>query len=241
MSGLAIYAPEPASAAVCADYSNQAEAQRAKDTRDADGDGIYCEALPCPCAGAGGGGGGGGGNGGKAKKKPKPKPKPTYTYRGYVTEVVEGDTIKVRLNSGGTTTVRLIGIDSPSMASTSTPNECGALESRSAAIEWSFGEQVDSDGDGLWDTGTEGYDVTLKTDNTQRRYDSKGRLLAYVYDVNDESLQRTLLRAGWVDTFYFNGKSFRKAAPYERDLESASRNSRGVFGKCGGEFHLEEG
>lgn len=36
--------------AACADYSNQADAQRAADTRDGDGDGIYCEALPCPCA-----------------------------------------------------------------------------------------------------------------------------------------------------------------------------------------------
>jgi hypothetical protein len=40
-------------AAVCADYPNQAAAQRAADTRDADGDGIYCEDLPCPCAGPG--------------------------------------------------------------------------------------------------------------------------------------------------------------------------------------------
>ena len=36
-------------AATCADYSNQADAQRAADTRDADGDGVYCESLPCPC------------------------------------------------------------------------------------------------------------------------------------------------------------------------------------------------
>lgn len=35
--------------AVCADYPNQRAAQLAHDTRDADGDGIYCEALPCPC------------------------------------------------------------------------------------------------------------------------------------------------------------------------------------------------
>ena len=34
---------------VCADYPNQAAAQRAADTVDADGDGIYCESLPCPC------------------------------------------------------------------------------------------------------------------------------------------------------------------------------------------------
>jgi hypothetical protein len=47
--------PTGASAATCADYTNQADAQRAADTRDADGDGVYCESLPCPCLGAGGG------------------------------------------------------------------------------------------------------------------------------------------------------------------------------------------
>jgi hypothetical protein len=41
--------PVARAAATCSDYSNQADAQRAADTRDADGDGIYCEALPCPC------------------------------------------------------------------------------------------------------------------------------------------------------------------------------------------------
>src|SRR3954447_15103532 len=46
----------PAHAATCGQYSNQAAAQRAHDTRDADGDGIYCESLPCPCATGGGGG-----------------------------------------------------------------------------------------------------------------------------------------------------------------------------------------
>jgi hypothetical protein len=35
--------PVAQSAATCSDYSNQADAQRAADTRDADGDGIYCE------------------------------------------------------------------------------------------------------------------------------------------------------------------------------------------------------
>jgi hypothetical protein len=42
---------EAALGASCADYATQAEAQRAADTRDGDGDGVYCEALPCPCAG----------------------------------------------------------------------------------------------------------------------------------------------------------------------------------------------
>jgi hypothetical protein len=47
----------PAQAATCASYSTQAAAQRAQDTRDADGDGVYCESLPCPCAKGNGGGG----------------------------------------------------------------------------------------------------------------------------------------------------------------------------------------
>ena len=45
--------PSSAVAATCADYTTQAEAQRAGDTRDADGDGVLCESLPCPCLGAG--------------------------------------------------------------------------------------------------------------------------------------------------------------------------------------------
>ena len=42
--------PRAHAAATCADYPNQAAAQRAADTRDPDGDGLYCEDLPCPCA-----------------------------------------------------------------------------------------------------------------------------------------------------------------------------------------------
>ncbi len=51
----AVALPSPAAAATCADFQNQAAAQRAANTRDADGDGVYCESLPCPCSRAGGG------------------------------------------------------------------------------------------------------------------------------------------------------------------------------------------
>ena len=55
---LALIAAHPAAAgtgpgariaATCSDYQTQADAQRAADTRDSDGDGVYCESLPCPC------------------------------------------------------------------------------------------------------------------------------------------------------------------------------------------------
>ena len=42
--------PVAHAAAVCADFPNQAAAQRAHNTRDPDHDGIYCESLPCPCS-----------------------------------------------------------------------------------------------------------------------------------------------------------------------------------------------
>jgi len=48
-AGLSLW-PGTSAAATCADYPNQAAAQRVGDTRDADGDGIYCENLPCPCS-----------------------------------------------------------------------------------------------------------------------------------------------------------------------------------------------
>lgn len=45
-----VFVPGAARAAVCADFPNQAAAQKAHDTIDADHDGVYCETLPCPCA-----------------------------------------------------------------------------------------------------------------------------------------------------------------------------------------------
>lgn len=65
---VAVMTPASASAATCSDYSTQADAQRAADTRDADGDGIYCESLPCPCLKPGSSGSGGGGS------TPAPRP-----------------------------------------------------------------------------------------------------------------------------------------------------------------------
>jgi hypothetical protein len=47
--------PQAVTAKTCSDYPNQAAAQRAADTRDPDGDGIYCESLPCPCSSEAGG------------------------------------------------------------------------------------------------------------------------------------------------------------------------------------------
>jgi len=66
VAGLALL-PSSASAATCADYATQADAQRAADTRDTDRDGIYCESLPCPCL--------------THRDRPSPQPPPPATKR----------------------------------------------------------------------------------------------------------------------------------------------------------------
>lgn len=81
MALAAVAFPTAASTATCADYSNQADAQRAADTRDADGDGIYCESLPCPCLKPGQGGGTGGSTGG-GSTKPTPEPQVEWSSAG---------------------------------------------------------------------------------------------------------------------------------------------------------------
>src|SRR5215211_3886540 len=58
-------APTARAAATCSDYPNQAAAQEAADTRDPNGDGVYCEDLPCPCSSEAGGGDGHEGDGGR--------------------------------------------------------------------------------------------------------------------------------------------------------------------------------
>lgn len=238
LTGLALLSPSPAAAKTCADYDNQAQAQKNKDTKDADGDGIYCESLPCPCSNGKGKKDSGGKKKAKKKKKKKKKVKPTYTYRGYVTDVVDGDTIKVVLDNGRNVTVRLIGIDTPESVKPATPIECGALEAKAVGVLWSFASAADTNADGLYDFGTEGRRVRLVTDNTQAKFDQHGRLLAYVYGADGSSLQRTVLQAGWADTYFYRNKEFKKWLTYEDDLEAARVAQVGVFGLCGGEFHI---
>lgn len=229
-----LLAAPAAQGAVCADHPNQRSAQQAKDTRDADGDGIYCEALPCPCLKPGQGGS-------KpkpkkpaskpkavkrapVKKKAKPKP-PRELYGVTITRTIDGDTVRARLASGGYLTVRLIGIDAPeSTALRSGSIECGGAEA-SAAME-AF--------------RVEHEDVTLVADTTQDRYDSFGRFLAYI-EPDDPTLagtyQQWMLSQGWAEVYVYENW-FRRGGQFEASALAGAQARAGVWGLCGGDFHL---
>lgn len=211
-------APTAHSAATCSDYSNQADAQRAADTRDTDGDGVYCEALPCPCLKPGQGGGGGGGN--TPAPKPKKKRKAAQRIVARVTKVTDGDTIKVKpleKTSRKSYTVRVIGIDTPEVFG---GVECGGREA-SASMKR------------LAPVGSK---VLLRTDPSQATFDRYDRLLAYVQR-KGRDVGRSQVSAGWAKVYVFAAKPFRRTSAYRRSAAAAKAAKRGVWGACGGNFH----
>ena len=230
--------PIARAAATCDDYSTQAEAQRGADTRDADGDGIYCETLPCPCLGAGGDGGGGGG--GTTPRRPsKPKPR-AQVIDARITSVVDGDTIKVRAFGAKRRfyTVRLIGIDTPETKRPGVPVECGGRDATAHMLRLAFSAPEDSDGDGLLDQeGGDGRRVVLRTDPTQALFDRYDRLLAYVTTRGGLSLQKRMLSAGWAATYVYGSKPFQRVRSFRAAERRARIADRGVYGDCRGDFH----
>jgi micrococcal nuclease len=226
-----------AQAATCDDYSNQAEAQRAADTRDADGDGIYCDALPCPCLKPGES------SEPSAPSTPAPAPKPKRRRKARVfrdariTSVVDGDTIRVRLANGRFERVRFIGIDTPETKDPGAPVECGGERATDNMLRLAFTEPEDVDGDGLLDTeGGEGRRVILRTDPTQDTRDRYRRLLAYVATYTGVDLAASQLSAGWAKVYVFE-RPFQRLARFRAAERRAKQGGRGAWRTCGGNFH----
>jgi micrococcal nuclease len=237
----ALGVPSSASAATCADFPNQAAAQFAGNTRDGDGDGIYCEALPCPCSTA---------PPGTSPPTAAPpavvppattvpapgaapapvEPEPVSAEGSQATVrvlgVTDGDTIKVRLRDGRRRAVRLIGIDTPETVKPRVPEECGGRSAsaamRSLVMKRGRGRPV-------------GRIATLISDTSQGRTDRFGRLLAYV-QVDGRDVGRSLVRSGWAAVYVY-ARPFSRLSAYETAADAAKGERRGVWGACDGDFH----
>ena len=139
-----------------------------------------------------------------------------------VTRVVDGDTVKVRLATGASTTVRLLGIDAPESVAPATPVECGGEEASAFLTRL-----------------VEGRDVLLTTDPSQDRTDRFGRLLAYV-DAGATDVGLAVVRAGHGEVFVFQQRPFARLAVYQQAEAEASGASRGVWEQCDGNFHTPQ-
>src|SRR3954454_16680634 len=138
--------PAGARAATCAGHATQADAQRAADTRDADGDGIYCESLPCPCLKPGDSSGGGGASSSPPRRKRRAAPKVTCGKERWNVKTLQDDgAARVDYTPRPSTVTALRALEAPDIA-THTPRQAGEFTTyRIRARLRSFKLEDDSD------------------------------------------------------------------------------------------------
>jgi micrococcal nuclease len=140
-------------------------------------------------------------------------PRATTFGRAQVLRVVDGDTIRVRLD-GRTERVRYIGVDTPESVKPGTPVQCFAKRASAANAALVAGRSV-----------------RLVADVEQR--DRYGRLLAYVYREPDGAfVNAQLVRDGFARTLTIapNVAHARELAGLARQ---ARRAGRGLWAACG--------
>ncbi|MFZ4515610.1 MAG: thermonuclease family protein [Acidimicrobiia bacterium] len=128
-----------------------------------------------------------------------------------VVEVVDGDTLVVRVSSGAQVHVRILGVDTPETKKPSVPVQC-------------FGPEAEAYTRAL----LAGTTVTLIADvETQDRY---GRRLAYV-EYRGRDVGHTLLAEGYA-RFLVIAPNGRRARKYLSAELAARRAQRGLWGAC---------
>ncbi len=80
-----------------------------------------------------------------------------------------------------------------------------------------------------------GRTITLTTDPTQDLIDRFDRLLAYVEGAGVD-FGRSMISSGWAKVYVFK-RDFVRVTSYRRAQRSAKADKRGVWRKCGGNFH----
>lgn len=134
---------------------------------------------------------------------------------GIVTGVVDGDTVDVRIN-GTTERVRLIGVDTPESVARDRPVQC-------------FGVEASAHTSSLIPAGTR---VRLERDEVAR--DRYGRLLAYIYRVEDDLLVNlSLVEGGFADAVTF-GDNEALHDTLSAAEAVARADGAGLWSACGG-------
>lgn len=215
---LVVLAPAPATALAdkdCSDFSTQKAAQifflnnggpqQDPHQLDAEGDGIACESNPCPCYYKKSLDGDTTTSDGGTKK---------VVQRARVIEVVDGDTVDVRLASGAKKRVRLIGIDTPEVYG---GVECGGPEASSSLKK-------------VLPRRTR---VKLVSDTSQDLKDRYGRLLRYVTKVSTgKDVNRQQVFKGWATVYVYDNNPFNRVKTYRSAQRSANDANRGIWDLC---------
>ncbi len=133
-----------------------------------------------------------------------------FVQRGTVVQVVDGDTVDVRLKGGKRERVRLIGIDATERGA------CFSAQATSRARALALDEQV-----------------VLRGDPTQDTRDRYGRLLAYVWLSGGRDLGHQLTAEGFAKVYVYRDV-FQRHSAYVRVERQAKAAPRGLWQHCEG-------
>ncbi|MFT4947974.1 MAG: micrococcal nuclease [Natronomonas sp.] len=145
---------------------------------------------------------------------------PAVDHEVTVVEVVDADTLDVRMPDGGTETVRLLGVDAPETSAENDPAEFEGIPDTlvGRACLRTAGENATAAAEELLAGGT----VRVRTDPTADRRGSYGRLLADV-TVDNESLSRVLLARGHARLYDTTFQRRDEFATVENQAQAAGR------------------
>lgn len=136
--------------------------------------------------------------------------------QGEVTKITDGDTLRVHMNGGAEEKVRLIGIDTPEVHGRGGLREC-------------FGQEASAELARLVPVGAT---VRLVIDAEPR--DRYGRLLAYVYRVQDGlHVNLEMAKRGFAAPLTIP-PNVAFADEFVRAAASARESGRGLWSACGG-------
>jgi micrococcal nuclease len=135
--------------------------------------------------------------------------KPSFTLSGYVSRVVDGDTLIVKV-ARKSERVRLIGIDTPEVGS------CYAAQATMRTKRLALRRHV-----------------RLLGDRTQARRDRYSRVLAYVQLPNGRDLGRDLIAGGFAKVYVYDRASARLRA-YQVEEAVAHSQGVGLWRACSG-------
>jgi micrococcal nuclease len=136
-------------------------------------------------------------------------PTGSFTQKGVVTEVVDGDTLRVRLANGKSERVRLIGIDAAERGA------CFADRASARARQLALSKPV-----------------VLRGDATQDTRDRYGRLLAYVWLPGGRDLGYQLVAGGFAKVYVYRDP-FERLSAYRNAEVKARTAPAGAWKACG--------
>jgi micrococcal nuclease len=85
----------------------------------------------------------------------------------------------------------------------------------------------------------DGATVLLRPDSVAASHDRYGRILAHAF-IKGRQLELAQLRRGWAYVYRYQGQRFDGLPAFEAAQRSARQAHRGVWGRCGGDFHSAE-